>query len=123
MRTLGNIFWLIICGWLFALLWLIFGLLWCITVVGIPVGLQCFKCARLMLWPFGYTVVYSPGTFSFIVNILWLIFGGLEIAISCIITGAVLCVSIIGIPFGIQCFKLSKLALLPFGAHVEAKCN
>ena len=118
MRFIGNILWIILCGfWLF-LGWALTGLLWCVTIVGIPVGLQCFKMAGLMLAPFGKRVVYGGGAFSLLVNILWLIFGGIELAVTTAIVGLVLCITIIGIPFGKQCFKFAKLALMPFGASV-----
>lgn len=118
MRLIGNILWIILCGfWLF-LGWALTGLLWCVTIVGIPVGLQCFKMAGLMLAPFGKHVVYGGGAFSLLVNILWLIFGGIKLAVTTAIVGLVLCITIIGIPFGKQCFKFAKLALMPFGASV-----
>ena len=118
MRFIGNLLWLVLCGLVLGLLWALAGLLWCVTIIGIPVGLQCFKFASLSLWPFGRDVLFSTGVFSFLVNILWLIFGGLEIALTATVFGLVLCVTIIGIPFGKQCFKIAKLALLPFGATI-----
>ena len=121
MKTVCNVFWLLLCGWLFALLWLIVGLLWSVTIIGLPVGLQCFKCARLMLWPFGYDFVYRPGPFSFLINVLWLVLGGVEICVTQLALGLALCVTIIGIPLGLQCFKMAKLALMPFGTHLEEK--
>lgn len=119
MRVLGNILWFILCGLLLAILWALFGLLWCITIIGIPVGLQCFKFANLCLWPFGRDIVWGGSVVSLLLNILWLIFGGLEICITALIIGAVLCVTIIGIPFGLQCFKIARLALMPFGATIQ----
>lgn len=121
MKILGNILWLIIGGLPLTILWFVFGLLWCITIIGIPVGLQCFKCARLMLWPVGYTITYSPGVFSFLVNIIWILLGGVELAIVSLLVGLVLCITIVGIPYGLQSFKFAKLALMPFGAQVTSK--
>jgi len=118
-RIIGNILWLIICGLLLALLWGLFGLLWCVTIIGIPVGLQCFKFASLCLWPFGREIVWGGSAISLLLNILWIIFGGLEICITALAIGAVLCFTIIGIPFGLQCFKIARLALLPFGASIQ----
>lgn len=118
MRFIGNILWFALCGLLLGLLWFLAGLLWCVTIIGIPVGLQCFKFASLSLWPFGRDVLFSNGAFSFLLNILWLIFGGLEISITACVMGLILCLTIIGIPFGRQCFKIAKLALLPFGAEI-----
>ena len=119
MRLIGNLLWFLLCGLILAVLWFLAGLLWCLTIVGIPVGLQCFKFASLSLWPFGREVVFGTGTFSFLVNILWLIFGGLEIALTALVIGLILCVTVVGIPFGLQCFKIAKLALLPFGASIS----
>ena len=118
MKFIGNIIWFIFGGLWISLGWFIFGLLWSITIVGIPVGLQCFKFARLTLWPFGKEIIYGKGAGSVLINILWLIFGGIEIALAAAVSGVAFCVTIVGIPFGLQMFKIAKLALLPFGAKV-----
>ena len=117
MKIIGNILWLLLCGLILALLWLVAGVLWCITIVGIPVGVQCFKFAGLSLWPFGRDIEYSPGVVSMLLNILWIVFGGLEICMTALVIGLVMCVTVVGIPFGLQCFKIAKLALMPFGAR------
>ncbi|MCR5604985.1 MAG: YccF domain-containing protein [Lachnospiraceae bacterium] len=119
MRLLLNLLWLICGGFLSALGWFTTGLLWCITVVGIPVGLQCFKLASVSLNPFGKEVINGGGAGSFLLNIVWIIFGGLELALSNVMLGLLLCITIIGIPFGLQFFKIAKVALMPFGAEVE----
>ncbi len=119
MKLIGNILWVLLGGFLTAFSWLILGALWCITIVGIPMGLQCFKFAKLCLWPFGKEIVYGKSTVSALVNVLWLIFGGLEQAFVFLIAGCTLCVTIIGIPFGLQFFKFAKLSLMPFGAKVQ----
>ena len=119
MGCLGNLLWLVFGGFLSGLSWLLIGLLWCITIVGIPVGAQCFKMAKLSFCPFGKEVKYGGGAVSLLVNILWLIFGGIEMALEFAVFGVLLCVTIIGIPFGMQMFKLAKLALMPFGAEVR----
>lgn len=98
--------------------WTLVGLLWCVTIVGIPVGLQCFKFASLAFFPFGKMVLYGGGAPSVLMNILWLLFGGLPLAVSSAIHGLIFCVTIVGIPFGLQCFKMARLALAPFGADV-----
>ncbi|MGY4105326.1 YccF domain-containing protein [Ignavigranum ruoffiae] len=118
MNLLANLIWLIFGGLFDALAWFIIGLLWSITIIGLPIGIQCFKLARLHFWPFGKRVIYSPQVSSLILNILWLCFGGIPIALAELASGVVLCLTIIGIPFGIQQFKLSVLALMPFGAKV-----
>ena len=71
MKTIGNILWFLFGGLIGGLSWVLAGCLWCITIVGIPVGLQCFKFASLAFFPFGKEVVYGGGGFSLLVNILW----------------------------------------------------
>ena len=118
MSLLGNILWIIFGGLLSALGWLLAGCLWCVTVVGIPVGLQCFKMSSLSFFPFGKEIVDEGGGFSFLINLIWLIVSGLELAIGNALIGCVLCVTIIGIPFGKQFFKIAGLALMPFGKRI-----
>ena len=119
MSTLGNIIWFLLGGLIVGMCWLIAGLLCCITIIGIPIGRQCFKLAKLSFFPFGKTVEYGGGPVSLIANILWLIFSGIPLAVGFAAWGVVLCATIIGAPFGIQMFKLAKLALMPFGAKVK----
>jgi uncharacterized membrane protein YccF (DUF307 family) len=119
MKIIGNILWVLLGGLFSAACWLVLGCLWCITIIGIPVGMQCFKFAKLCLLPFGKVIVYGNGTASVLVNILWLIFGGLELAIGFFVVGCIFCVTIIGIPFGMQYFKFAKLSLMPFGASIR----
>ena len=118
MTFLGNLLWFLFGGLLGGLGWTLAGCLWCITIIGIPVGLQCFKFAGLAFFPFGKEIVYGGCTFSVLVNIIWLLLSGLELAIGYVILGCLWCITIVGIPFGKQCFKLAKLALMPFGASV-----
>lgn len=118
MTFLGNLLWFLFGGLIGGLGWTLAGCLWCITIVGIPVGLQCFKFAGLAFFPFGKEIVYGGGTFSLLVNIIWLLLSGLELAIGYVVLGCLWCITIVGIPFGKQCFKLAKLALMPFGASV-----
>ena len=118
MRLLGNIIWFFLCGiWLF-LAWVIVGLVLCITIIGIPLGVQAFKLSKLALWPFGKNITHGGGAGSLLLNLLWLCIGGIPLAALHISAGVALCVTIIGIPFGLQCFKMSFLALMPFGARV-----
>lgn len=119
MGCLGNVLWFIFGGFISGLSWLIVGCLWCVTIIGIPVGKQCFKLAGLSFFPFGKKVVYGGKTGSLLLNIIWMIFSGQILAIEFLILGALLCVTIVGIPFGLQEFKLARLALMPFGSHVE----
>lgn len=119
MGCLGNMLWFIFGGFITGLSWALAGCLWCISVIGIPVGLQCFKFAALSFFPFGKEVVYGGGAGSLLLNILWLIFSGLPLALEHAVIGVLLCVTVIGIPFGLQQFKLAKLALMPFGACIR----
>jgi len=119
---IGNILWLILGGILLAIFWAIAGLLVCLTIIGIPFGLQCFKFAGFVLWPFGRQI--RSGEFGFgglLGNILWILILGWELCIAHLIIGAVFCITIIGIPFGLQHFKLAQLAIIPFGAKVLNK--
>ena len=118
MGCLGNLLWSIFGGAISGLSWCLTGCLWCITIVGIPVGMQCFKFASLSFFPFGKDVVYGGGAGSFLLNVVWLIVSGLPLALEHLVLGCLLCVTIIGIPFGLQQFKLAKLALMPFGAVI-----
>lgn len=118
MGCLGNLLWFIFGGWLSGLSWALAGCLWCITVVGIPVGMQCFKFAALSFFPFGKEVRYGGGAGSLLLNIIWLLVSGLPLAVESAVIGVLLCVTVIGIPFGLQQFKLAKLALMPFGSEV-----
>jgi uncharacterized membrane protein YccF (DUF307 family) len=120
MRVIGNILWLIFVGWHTALAWLLFGAVLCITVVGIPFGVQCFKLARFSFLPFGRHVVRKPGVrvFGAFGNVIWFILAGVWLSIAYVIGGVILCITIIGIPFGIQAFKLTRVAILPFGKEV-----
>ena len=119
MGCLGNAIWFLFGGMWMGLGWLLVGALWCLTVVGIPVGVQCFKFAELCFFPFGKEIEYGGGAGSLLLNLLWLVFGGVPLAVGHALHGVLFCVTIVGIPFGLQCFKLAKLALLPFGASVR----
>lgn len=119
MNLLGNLLWIIFGGLISSISWFIAGLLWCITIIGIPVGLQCFKFAKLCLAPFGKEVEYGGGAGSLIINILWIIFSGVPLAIESLVLGLILCITIIGIPFGLQHFKIAKLALMPVGTRIK----
>ena len=121
MKVLGNVLWLVLAGWWLALAYVVAGVLNCITVIGIPFGLQSFKLAGYALWPFGRGVVDRPGARAAVGgvgNILWLVLGGLGLAISHVVAGLLLCVTIVGLPLGIASMKMSILALTPFGKQV-----
>ena len=121
MALLLNVLWMFLGGGLVvALEYVLVGLVLCATLIGIPAGLQCFKIANLALVPFGKTVVPDgqAGVGSLALNVFWFVLAGLWIFLSHIALGAALCVTVIGIPFGVQHFKLALLALAPFGKRV-----
>ncbi len=118
MNILGNVLWFLCGGFFSGLSWLISGVLWCITIVGIPYGKQCFKFASMSFAPFGKDIEYGGSVPSLIANIIWVIFFGIPMAITNATWGCVLCITIIGIPFGLQFFKIARLSLTPFGAQI-----
>jgi uncharacterized membrane protein YccF (DUF307 family) len=121
MNFLGNLIWLIFGGLAAALGYLVGGFILCLTIIGIPFGLQCFKIAGLVLWPFGRQVVPSGngmGCLSIIFNIIWLLCGGLYTALVHLLFALLLAITIIGIPFARQHLKLMELSLMPFGKQV-----
>ena len=118
MSFLGNVLWFLCGGFISGLAWIFAGLIWCVSIIGIPIGLQCFKFSGLSFFPFGKEVIYGGGGVSFIANIIWILFFGIEMAAANAIIGLFLCITIIGIPFGKQFFKIARLSLMPFGAQI-----
>lgn len=121
MKILGNIIWLLFGGFVIAVEYLIGSIALIVTIVGIPFGIQTLKLAGLAIWPFGRdTRVHSraSGCLYIIMNVVWLLFGGIWIALTHVFFGLLLCITIIGIPFGMQHFKLTALALTPFGRDI-----
>lgn len=124
MNLLMNILWLVLGGIVTAVEYVIASLLLMLTIIGIPFGLQTMKLGLLALWPFGKevrSVPQSGGCLSVLMNILWIVLGGIWISLSHLAFGLLLCITIIGIPFGIQHFKLAALALAPFGKEIVDK--
>ena len=121
MKFIANLIWILCGGLLSAIGWWLAGLLWCITIVGIPVGLQCFKLSSISLNPFSKEIVDEGGVVSCLLNIIWFLVSGLELAVGNFVIGCLLCITIVGIPFGLQFFKIARLALFPFGARVVRK--
>lgn len=117
--VLFNLIWICTGGICTALGFLLVGLVCCITIVGIPLGRQAFKMAGLTLAPFGRTVIYGGGAPSLIANVFWVLLFGWWAALVYLLGGVIYCISIVGIPFGLQLFKMAKLALFPFGASVQ----
>ena len=121
MSVLGNIIWLVFGGFFMALEYLVSGFLLCCTIIGIPFGLQVFKIGLVAILPFSQTTVVEEGSRScleIIMNVIWFFIGGIWIALSHLGWGLLFCITIVGIPFGIQHFKLMRVALFPFGRTV-----
>ncbi|GGH01012.1 hypothetical protein GCM10007415_41240 [Parapedobacter pyrenivorans] len=122
MSFIGNVIWIIFGGFFIFLQYLFGGLVLCLTIVGIPFGLQLFKLAVASLVPFGTKVIPTPtstGCLYTLMNILWIIFGGIWVALTHFFFGVLLCITIVGIPFGMQHFKLMGLAFTPFGKAIS----
>ena len=121
MKILGNIIWLIFGGFITCIEYLVSSVLLMITIIGIPFGLQTLKLAMLTLWPFGRKITdngNSGGCLNVFMNILWIILGGFWICLTHLFFGILLCITIIGIPFGRQHFKMAGLSLTPFGKNI-----
>ncbi len=120
MTTLLNIIWLVLAGLWMAIGYFFAGIVCCILIITIPFGIAAFRIGAYALWPFGRSVVRDPGAgvASAIGNVIWLIVAGIWLAIGHIVTGALLCLTIIGIPLGIANFKLVPVSLLPLGARI-----
>ena len=121
MKFIGNILWLILGGLIVSLCYFVVGFLFCLTIIGIPFGVQLFKIGVFALWPFGSEVVSDTndgGCLAILMNVIWVLFGGIEVATLHIGFGILCCLTIIGIPFGMQHFKITILALVPFGKKI-----
>ena len=122
MNLLLNVIWLILGGFIVVLAYLLGGILLCITIIGIPFGIQCFKLAGLALAPFGREIREKEppgGALAVIMNVIWIILPGLELAIFHLFMALVLAITIIGLPLAAQHLKMTRLALLPFGFEVR----
>jgi uncharacterized membrane protein YccF (DUF307 family) len=121
MTTLGNILWLLLCGIWMSILYFLAGVIGLVFIVTIPLGLQAFKLANYVLWPFGRSVVRKEGTSDFwtlVGNIIWILLEGWWLALLHVLAALLFFITIIGIPFGVANLKLARLALLPFGMEV-----
>jgi len=131
-RFAGNVIWFVLGGWYTALFWLIGALVFAISIVGIPLTIAALQMASLSAWPFGREVVHVreldnkgvtagtaiTGTIGFIVNVVWACTFGILLFFSYLIAGVLCCLTLIGIPFGLQAFKLAGISLWPVGRRV-----
>lgn len=122
MNILLNIIWVVFGGFLIALEYAVSSIVMMITIVGIPFGLQSFKLARVALWPFGTDISkagWPSGCLACVMNVIWWFLGGIPIALTHLGFGLLFCITIVGIPFGLQHFKLMRLAMFPFGKSID----
>jgi len=119
-KTVLNILWLVLCGFWLAIGYVVAGVIMFVLIITIPFGIASFRLAAYTLWPFGRTLVPRPdaGAGSFIGNVVWFLLAGLWMAIAHVVTGVLLCITIIGIPLGIADFKLAGAALAPLGKDI-----
>lgn len=120
MRTILNLLWLVLCGFWMAIAYLIAGVICCALIITIPFGIASFRMANYALWPFGRSLVPSrdAGLGSFVGNVLWILFAGWWLALGHLVTGILLCVTIIGAPLGVASFKLIPVSLTPLGHRI-----
>ncbi len=121
MKTVLNVVWLVLAGFWLALGYLLAAILLAITIIGLPFAKQSLKLSRYALWPFGRALVQSPTRYrklSTVGNVLWFVLAGWWLALTHVVTGIALCVTIIGIPLGIADFKMAGAALVPFGRQI-----
>ena len=122
MSIIGNLIWLVLGGLVVAIIYFVVGLLMCITIIGIPFGLQLFKLGAYALHPFGHELVNGPnepGCLSVVMNLLWILCGWWEVAIIHLFCGLIFCVSIIGIPLGLKHFSMALASIFPFGKEIR----
>ena len=120
MRLILNIIWFVLCGLWMAIAYVLAALIGFITIIGIPFGIASLRIATFALWPFGRTLVRRPtaGAGSAIGNVIWVILCGWWLALGHIVTGVLLCITIIGIPLGLANFKLVPVSFLPLGREI-----
>ena len=121
MKTIGNILWVLFGGIFIAIEYFVSSIILFVTIVGIPFGIQTLKLAAVALWPFGKEIKSKNESFSFlsaIMNIIWFLIGGIWISLTHLAFGILFSITIIGLPFGLQHFKLAKLAIMPFGREI-----
>ena len=123
MKILGNLVWLVVGGFLVALIYYLVGLVMCITLIGIPFGVQLFKLGTFAMWPFGRELVDGPGQpgcLSAVMNLIWILTGWWEVSLIHLVCGLIFCITIVGIPWGLQHFKMIIPSIFPFGKTIRA---
>jgi uncharacterized membrane protein YccF (DUF307 family) len=120
MRTILNVIWLVLCGLWMALAYAIAGIVCFILIITIPFGIACFRIAGYVLWPFGSQIAPrgDAGAGAMIGNVIWIVLFGWWLALGHLVTGVLLCVTIIGIPLGLANFKIIPISLMPLGVEI-----
>jgi len=120
MRLILNVLWLVLCGWWMALAYVVAGVVCAILIITIPFAIASFRIASYVVWPFGRSVERrrEAGIASMIGNIIWIVLVGWELALGHLVSGVLLCLTIIGIPLGLANFKLIPISLLPLGVRI-----
>ena len=120
MRTILNVIWLVLCGVWMAIAYVLAGLVSCVLIITIPFGIACFRIAGYVLWPFGRQIAPRPGAGAgaMIGNVVWILLFGWWLALGHLVTGALLCLTIIGIPLGLANFKIIPISLMPLGVQI-----
>jgi len=123
MSLIGNILWFLLFGLEMGLAWIVTGLVFCCTIIGIPYGVASFRIAMFAFFPFGKDIVPSDnaGACTFLLNVIWVIFAGIWLWLGSVFAGMVFCCTIIGIPFGIACFRIAKVSFAPLGKKIVDK--
>lgn len=120
MSLIGNVIWFLFVGFELGLSWLLVGLLFCCTIIGIPYGIASFRIAGFAFFPFGKDIAPSANasTCTFLLNVIWVVFAGFWLWLTSVVAGIFWCCTIIGIPFGIACFRIAKVSFAPLGKKV-----
>ena len=120
MTTIGNVLWLVLAGFWLAIGYVVAGVVACLLIVTIPFGIASFRLATFVLWPFGRTTIWrrDAGIWSVLGNVVWIVVLGWELALAHLVAGLLLMITIIGIPFGIACWKMIPLSLVPLGREI-----
>ena len=121
MRLIGNLLWLVLCGWWMAIAYALAGLICCILIITIPFGIAAFRIGGYVLWPFGRQIEPRPsaGIGAAIGDIIWIVLIGWWLALGHLISGIALCATIIGIPLGLANFKIIPISLMPLGVRIS----
>ena len=120
MRFVLNVIWLVLSGLWLAIGYAIAGLVLCVLIITIPFGIAAFRLAAFSLWPFGRAVIRKPGAGapSAVGNVIWFVLAGIWMALAHLVTGILLCLTIIGIPLGLGNFKLIPVSIAPLGKEI-----